>query len=212
MGIAWALLGDNCKTNWGLTVYYVGLLGDYLTTLRHFVGYLGTTWEFHGHYLRTDCVLCWTTWRLLDYFKAFCGLLGDYLVNLDHFGTTWQPLSDCWRRVPGHALIPCSPLVPPLVLGLQVKNLVLGVVCHLQSGSSLGQSTKSRGIVIRMYDKVHLSYNLLNHILRNKQFFYLHSRDGEMVNNNLTAKRSQNPTIMQAHDIEQDRKQAKVQR
>ena len=177
MGIAWALLGDNCKTNWGLTVYYVGLLGDYLTTLRHFVGYLGTTW-----------------WMLIT------------LVPLgNHSG------SDCWQREPGHVLIPCSPLVPPLVLRLQVKNLVLGVVCHLQSGSSLGQSTKSRGIVIRMYDKVHLSYNLLNHILRNKQFFYLHSRDGEMVNNNLTAKRSQNPTIMQAHDIEQDIKQAKVQ-
>ena len=53
LGIAWALLGDNCETNWGLTV------------------------------------LRWTSWGLLDYFKAFCGLLGDYLVNDDHFGTTW---------------------------------------------------------------------------------------------------------------------------
>ena len=99
LGIAWALLGDNCRTTWGLTVFYVGLLGDYLNTLRHFVGYLGTTW-----------------WMLIT------------LVPLGNHSMTVGG---------GHLamLIPCSPLVPPLVLGLQVKNLVLGVVCHLQSAS-----------------------------------------------------------------------------
>ena len=130
-------------------------------------GLLGTTWALYGHYLGTDCVLRWTTWGLLlDYFKAFFGLLGDYLVNVDHFGTTWYPLSDCWRRVPGHVntlLFSCSPLGP------RAPDQESGPWRCLPPSVSIiintwRQLTKSRGIVIKMYDKIHLSYNLLNHI------------------------------------------------
>ena len=99
-------------------------------------GLLGTTWALYGHYLGTDCVLRWTTWGLLlDYFKAFLGYLGTTWWML----ITLVPLGIHWVTVGGGCLamlITCSSLVPPLVLGLQIKNLVLGVVCHLQSASS----------------------------------------------------------------------------